>query len=516
MPIHRLRIIVIIVTIVGLATIAQVTRGQESITVEGLAEQLSRTQEQLRDAHVQLQRTQQELDRLQERDAERREWEREIMRQLPPVDDSVWRTASHGRHSSRHAGCDDCCPDCGKKVCPGVPHLCGFCLDKLSWNKSGGWRVVPSGLLRGEMIYSEAEQSADAVIFFLTPKNIGVDDDQFTVHGKTSMLNFAITGPNIGSWQTGGAIITNFLGPQPTRNTSGLNIVNAYGELRNDRWRFAFGRQMDLFSPIGPTAVNMGAHRAAGNVGIFRGAFHFDRYFDVNEDMRWTLSGRLSQNTVNDYLLLPTSRGVDNGFPNFEGRLGVELGPERNGVRPIEIGISGLWGETRSFDPARIDDSTPGFPIILPPVNVVSTTAGGNIDFQFRGERFGLRGELWKGQAAGTYFVAVLQSLNPVTGRGIRSIGGWGEVYYKLNECVTFHLGYGIDDPRNQDVGFITPGPNDPGQRLLNQVVWGNLMYDVTSFYQLGLEVSHRETHYLNPANSTQGMLFHVSSTLKY
>jgi hypothetical protein len=399
-----------------------------------------------------------------------------------------------------------------------MPHLCGCCLEGLSWNKSGGWRIVPFGTLRGELIYSQQEQTADAIIFFLAPDETGVDDDQFTAHAKTSMLNFDITGPNIGSWQTGGMIVMNFTGTQPLRNTSGPNVLNAYGEIKNEYWRFAFGRMFDLFSPVTTHTVNMGQQRAAGNVGIYRGAVQLDRYIDVCEEARWTLSGRLSQPAPNDFLLLPTARGKDNGFPNIEGRVGLELGPEIDGQRALEIGISGLWGEAQAFDAARFVVDLNNQLVFLPAIANVSTTAGGCLDFQLHGERFGINGEFWAAQTAGTYFVAVLQTLNPATGDGIRSIGGWAEVYYKLNDCTTFHVGYGIDDPRNQDVGFLTApvDPNDPGQRSYNQVVWGNILWDVTDFFQLGLEVSHRKTHYVNPFAGDEGWLFHFASTLKY
>ncbi len=65
---------------------------------------------------------------------------------------------------------DATCPDSGKETCEGLPHLCGVSLEGLSWNKAGGWRIVPYGTLRGEMIYSQQEQAADALIFFLGPE----------------------------------------------------------------------------------------------------------------------------------------------------------------------------------------------------------------------------------------------------------------------------------------------------------------------------------------------------------
>ncbi len=185
---------------------------------------------------------------------------------------------------------------------------------------------------------------------------------------------------------------------------------------------------------------------------------------------------------------------------------------------PRGISLVKACHSLRGFDAARFVFDPGNEPVILPAVSNVSTTAGGSLDFQLHGERMGVRGECWVAQAAGTYFVAVLQTLNPATGNGIRSIGGWGEVYYKLNDYTTFYLGYGIDDPRNQDVGFLTmgPDPNDPGQRTLNQVAWSTIRWDVSDFFHLGFEVSHRETHYVNPLASDEGLLFHFASWLDY
>ena len=150
-------------------------------------------------------------------------------------------------------------------MCEELLLLFSYCLEKLSWNKAGGWRIVPFGMLRGDLIYSE--QAADAVIFFLAPNSAGIEDDQFTAHAKISILNFAIAGPSIGSWEIGGTIVMNFTGLQSLRNQSGPQLLNTYGEIKNDHWRFAFGRMLDLFSPIVLTTVNMGQQPAASNIG---------------------------------------------------------------------------------------------------------------------------------------------------------------------------------------------------------------------------------------------------------
>jgi hypothetical protein len=328
------------------------------------------------------------------------------------------------------------CPDSGKSACEGLPSLCGTCLEDLGWNKNNGWRIVPFGRLRGEAIYSSAPTTGDSVIAFLNPRNPGVSEDTTTIHAKQSQLNFLFTGPNIGNWQTGGLMLANFMGSAPLRNFSGYNIVNAYGEVKNDRWRFAFGRMLDLFGPIAPRTVNQLNQRGAGDIGIYRGAFHVDRYLTFSEAYKWTLSARIAQQDINDYGNIPAIRGKDNGWPNIEARVGFELGPVCDYGRPLEMGISAVWGETQA-----VADTLSLNGLILRGEDDIAQTRGVCLDFQLKGERFGFRSEVWWGQAAGTYFVAALQSLNPETAQAIQSMGGWAELYYKVNPCLTMHVG---------------------------------------------------------------------------
>ena len=371
---------------------------------------------------------------------------------------------------------------------------------------------MPFGRLRGEAIYSTAPQTGDAVIVFLNPNNPGVTEDQATVHAKQSQLNFALTGPNLGDYELGGTFMMNFMGSQPLRNFSGANIVLAYGEAKNDQWRYAFGRMLDLFGPISPTTVNQISQRGAGNIGIYRGAIHFDRFLTISDTQKWTLSGRISQQDISDYAGVPGIRGKDNGWPNIEGRAGLELGPQCDYGRVFEIGLSGVLGETQAVADQAIDNIGNFFPAI----DDVAQTRGAALDFQLRGPMIGLRGEVWWGQAAGTYFVATLQSLNPETAQAVESVGGWAEIYYRETPSLTMHAGYGIDDPRNGDLGFLAPPGMGPGQMSYNDVAWGNAIWDVTDAFELAFEVSYRRTRYLDPTAANDGVLFHFASTFKF
>ena len=82
------------------------------------------------------------------------------------------------------------------------------------------------------------------------------------------------------------------------------------------------------------------------------------------------------------------------------------------------------------------------------------------------------------------------------TDQGIESIGGWGEVYFKISPRLTTHVGYAVDDPRDSNLGFLERDLG-AGQISYNEVAWWTLLYNVTDNFELGLEISHRRTDFL-------------------
>jgi hypothetical protein len=408
------------------------------------------------------------------------------------------------------ATCRDCmCGCCGdtKPVCQGLGPLCQYCKEKLSWNK-GTWQIVPFGFLTGEAIGATTSTRSRPIILYLSD-NRGANE-QFTVHGQTTALGLNFSGPQIGSLQLGGMILFNFLGDRPALNQATPFFLRGYGELKNENWRFAFGQQGDLFNPLNPVTINFGGHKQAGNGGAFRGSLRAERFIRPSDVVQWTLQGALSQQVVNDFIVDPRIVGSDNGWPNIEGRIGLGLGPTDSGSRPIELGVSGVIGETRTV--GILD-------VILPSLgDGVYTTWGVSADARFKTKRWGASGEFFVGQALGTYNLGIGQSLDPTGFRAIRCVGGWGDIWYKLTPRLTTHIGYGIDDPLNEDVGQFLNNELEPiaGQRARNEVAWANLIWDVSKYFDLGFEISYRETAYVAPSVSSSGMVYHFRSRLKF
>jgi hypothetical protein len=86
----------------------------------------------------------------------------------------------------------------------------------------------------------------------------------------------------------------------------------------------------------------------------------------------------------------------------------------------------------------------------------------------------------------------------------------------KPAERLVCHVGYGVDDPVNEDLGrvFDVNGIAVAGQKSRNSVLWTNLFWNVTEALQLGFEVSYRETDYMAPSVSNQAMVYHLRTRL--
>ena len=274
----------------------------------------------------------------------------------------------------------------------------------------------------------------------------------------------------------------------------GFMLTQAYGELFNDKWRFAAGLQLDVFAPGLPTLLPFSIDGSpVGNT--IKGQIRVERFLKLGSDSQLTLQGALSE-PLNSAKTPDISLDEDNGWPNVEGRIAFGLGkPSRIGLlrqRPVEIGVSGVVGQLRRTAlPSE------------PPRRVISTTWGVNLDFRVNlADRFGFKGEVYTGQGLGQMGGGVVQTLDAVTWKAIRSTGGWVEGYVYLTPNLHNHTGIFIDDPNNND---ITGLPNTLFGRTRNRGVFNTLLWDLggeKKKFRIGAEFIFRKTEYKDPAST--------------
>ena len=381
-----------------------------------------------------------------------------------------------------------CCTRCGcasNCQCPLDPAACVDCprVSTLGTN----FQVNVFGAVVTDLVFSEPRAVAPGTPFFLlTPSSPGFDEKTVSFHARQSNVGAALTGPSFGGWQSGGLVLVNFFNDALIVDQYGVLPLQAYGELRNDRFRIAAGLQFDVFNPNTPWILPFSLLSASGNSGnAFRGQVRIERFVNVADDVQWT--GQLALSDPVPTTVNPAFRVLeDNGWPNVESRLALGIGQQEmvNGVmrRPFEISLSGVVGQMRTTIPGT--------------TQVVTDVWGAGGDFRWKFlPSLGVAGEIYHGEGLGTYNGGILQNVNEdlvvpanSTYEAIESTGGWLETFVYWTPCLHSHVGYGIDNPEDLDLGL--------GQRSRNSTYFANLIWDVNSSFRLASEFTYRETEY--------------------
>jgi hypothetical protein len=350
------------------------------------------------------------------------------------------------------------------------------------------------GAVRLDVYYNSARTQGPGLPAFLVPKFVGgFSQRAIAINARNSTIGVLFTGPDLGKFHSGGRLSAVFFdNTNVFADNNGILLTQAYGELFNDQWRFAAGLQLDVFAPNLPTVLPFSADGApVGNT--IKGQIRVERFVPAGSASQWTFQAAASE-PLNSIKTPDVSLDEDNGWPNVEGRIAFGGGkPAPIGIglltqRPIEIGVSGLVGQLRRTalpsDPAR---------------RVVSDVFGINLDFRVNlAGRYGFKGEVYTGQGLGQSAGAILQSLDAVTWKAIRSTGGWIEGFVYLKPNLHSHTGILIDEPNANDITAI---PNTLFGRTYNRTFYSTLLWDIGKTFRIGIEPTWRKTEYKEPTN---------------
>jgi hypothetical protein len=191
--------------------------------------------------------------------------------------------------------------------------------------------------------------------------------------------------------------------------------------------------------------------------------------------MLLTLQGSLNADLNMD--TVPASTFNEHaGWPLVEGRAALTLGPRGKGDLPMTVGVSSHVGEYRVTFPGAVDL----------PAKTWSLNADVKIPFN---KCWGIQGEIFTGENLSTFLGGIGQGYDFTLRQSIYSQGGWVEAYHYWTPSLHSHAGLFIDDPNDANLFAATA-------RTYNQVYFGNIIYDVTKQFSLGLEVSSWRTLY--------------------
>src|SRR5262245_41790101 len=393
--------------------------------------------------------------------------------------------------------CDRC--HCAPCECPTEPAPCLPCPHVSTLLPY--WNVNIFGALQANVMFNTARPVAPAIPLFLAPGSVE-PENTVDVFARPSNLGAIFSGPEIGDFRVGGMVWMFLYNDALIVDRYGILPVQAWGDLKNEDWRFAAGLQFNVFAPNLPNMRTFSSLFASGNPGNnFLGQFRIERYLFPTDDSQWTFqfalsdpipTGVITEEPISTIITgNPALRiNEDNGWPTLEGRVAWSVGEvKQEGLeakRALAIGASFVGGQLRTGIAAAPD--------------VVANVFGLAADFRWRvNDRWGVLGEAFFGEGLGFQNAGVLQSTNSGTFDSIRTRGAWGEVYYYLTPCLHTHWGTGFDDPINRDLAA--------SQIAQNRTFFANLIWDLTRQLRVGFEFTWRKTDYVRlPDNDGVGL----------
>jgi hypothetical protein len=262
-------------------------------------------------------------------------------------------------------------------------------------------------------------------------------------------------------------------------NKSVPMLRHAYVKLTKGNWSLLAGQTSDIISPLVPKSVNYTVLWDQGNIGYRRPQLRVTGWADLSDNAKVSIAGGIFRTLGGDIDGDHVDDGADAGVPTVEGRVAMSSKIRERGM--MELGFSGHYG-TEEYEIGRGTKSIESW--------------SGNVDLRVvPSERWELLGELFVGDNLGAYYGGVGQTVNPMHTE-IGAKGGWAELSFKPTDGLWLNLGYGIDNPDDDD--FLIPADETAVRSFIgrNTDFFGSLMYDLTSTVTAMLELSQLRTTY--------------------
>ncbi len=339
----------------------------------------------------------------------------------------------------------------------------------------------PYGYIKLDASYDDSRTNYGNFILFVPNESGHKNDDEFNMTARQTRIGLKIMAPEYHDWSAMAKVEIDFYGDGTKHENKAEPLLrHAFIEAKKGNTTILAGQTSDLISPLNPSTLNYIVGWSAGNIGYRRPQLRLTHYFPLDD--RKTLITALTiartAGLVNEDLDLDLQNdGEDAGFPTVQARLGLMTYLLTN--KKSTFGISGHFGR-EEIESAELYPGTSE-------KKIESWSVNGDFDLPLS-NCLTVNGEVFFGRNLDDYFGGILQGINASTGDPIRSIGGWGQAAYRLNNKWLYNLGFGIDDPSNSDLS--------PGMRSRNMFFYINANYSLILPLTIALEYSHWETQY--------------------
>jgi hypothetical protein len=360
----------------------------------------------------------------------------------------------------------------------------------VTWSKlaKSGNPIQFYGFVRMDAYYDQARMNNVHNPFFVQAEGgaqVDRNDDEFAYDVRLTRIGLNWNAGRIGSADVTGKIETDFANSNlaaESRETPRIRI--AYMNIDFGDIALRFGQDWDIISPLYPSVNAENLMWNAGNPGDRRPMAEFiwtpnegDAYeFEIK--IGAGLTGAVDNQDLDiGNAIAPTVNqkdGFDSGVPHGQVRIGLST----DGWVAKKKLVFGLFGAVGAMETDVKINGEDDFTSYLV-----------GLDLQIPiFEAFGVRGELFYGQAMGDFRAGIGQSINTTDGEEIESIGGWLEVYWDVTDVWRLHLGGSADDPTDDDVAA--------GGRELNWTLWLGTIYNFGGGLKAGFDIIYWETQW--------------------
>jgi len=340
-------------------------------------------------------------------------------------------------------------------------------------------QVTPYGYLKFDVTHDTARTSYGDLAFWVMPESaVGSDEREMNFSAREARFGLNLVAPETRGVKTTGRLEVDFYEDLPTPNKYSLRMRLAYVDLAwSNGWSLRFGQDWDTYNSFHPDMVDASALGHQGHP------------YSRHPQARVTKDTKLGENTtLTAKLALQYGRNGGNvdgdsqpdenaaSVPNFHGSLVLKsrLLTERQST----FAISGMYGREKvngTENPATYDSWLIHGAVQLP-----------------LSQRFTLQGITWKGANMDNHLAGIGQGINVVKGTEVRTYGAWGQLIYNLTKNTRTSMGYGIEDPNDEDLEDMPGGD----ARLLNNRIFTNFFYNATDNVTFGVEYSYMRTDY--------------------
>jgi hypothetical protein len=398
--------------------------------------------------------------------------------------------------------------------------------EKEGFTSSGTYHTEKSkvkfyGYIKIDTIYEDATCVGSNYILWVLPKSLSENDSKFDITYRHSRFGFDIIKP-YKTWKLKGKFEMDFY--TFSKDVSNKPWNPQHAPLRARRvfllvekgtWKILAGNEWMTIAQLYPHLSNFPAGSFMGNLGYRTPQIRLTKKFPFTKKdaltMQFAITRPFAFPNMNGVVIWDNDPNVDAGIPGFQGRIAFDMG------KTFHIALFGHYSKDEYFKDyktysgkIRVDSFSSGLElkIGLPdnkfkPYIAGELWYGQNLDGYYTGGvNQGVKFRLDNGTYVTDFKTVDLTQRKIDSAKPIHAVGGWVEFGFNPTLNTVVHLGWGIDNPNDDELKGVR------GARLSQQMYYGNIMYKFTKEFGVGLEYLRAVTRYRDgDAPVNRGML---------